>query len=145
MKIDLLSNLTGKVVTKCIAGGSNGSIIVLDIGSDEFTLFIYCSWRISKESKILATWNDNNDPDSGNLTLEAKKLEGELIKEIKQTNFYDLEILFMSHKVLQIFADVFNKGYEDENASENWSLGDKKNDINYSVTSNFEVHTSKYF
>jgi len=39
---NILTKLTGKKITEVIAGGSNGSIIVLQIGNSEFSLFVDC-------------------------------------------------------------------------------------------------------
>lgn len=48
----ILNNFTGKKITKIIAGGSNGSIVILRIGDNEFSLFIYCIWRLKEKEKI---------------------------------------------------------------------------------------------
>lgn len=145
MKVSILQSLLGKQINKVIAGGSNGSIIILDIGNDEFSLFIYCSWRISKENEVLSSSTENNDSKTGNLTIEAKKIQGEEIVSIITTDLFDLQLVFKSGKVLSVFADITTNGYDSDAMDENWSLADKRNNIAYTISNTFKVITTSYY
>jgi hypothetical protein len=138
----VLSLLNSQKVSKVIAGGSNGSIIILDI-DNRYSLCVYCVWRLEHGDKVLTGWNESNDSKSGNLTLGIKKLEGDTIKRIYVNQFYDLQISFYSGKVLNIFCDITPK-YEPEECDENWSLADIiKNEV-YTITKSYLIATELY-
>jgi len=148
MKVDpkisrLIKGIEGKEITKVIAGGSNGSIVVLRIGEEEFSLFIKCIWRLEDESNILTGWNESNDAEHGNLTLQMKKLSGDFIKSTELSGFYDLKLHFLSGKTLNIFCDV-TPHYEPEDYDENWLLCDIKGNRSYVVKKDFLIADRPY-
>ncbi len=144
MILNILNNLIDKSITQVSAGEPCGSIIILTIGTEEYTLFIDCAWRLSRGLNVLASWRDDNNPKNGNLTKQIKALKGLEIKEISLSNLYDLKIIFYNGKTLDAFTDITNKGYPDESIEENWTLGDIKNNVAYSINNKYKLVSSKY-
>jgi hypothetical protein len=140
---DFFAKIIGKEVTKTIAGGSNGSTIILEIGHNEYCLFIYCVWRLELDYKALTGWNESSNPDNGNLTKQIRSLASDRIKDIQMSDFFDLRVKFESGKVLTIFCDVTPK-YEPDDYDENWSICDIKSDQCYIISRDFEVESSKF-
>ncbi|MEJ7768065.1 MAG: hypothetical protein WKF89_09650 [Chitinophagaceae bacterium] len=122
---DLISKLSGKQITKTIVGGSNGSIIILRIGINEFSLKVSCVWRLEMRDQIITGWNESNDSLNGVMTKEIKQLNGDTIKSVKMSEFFDLALEFFSGKVLRLFCDV-TPNYEPPDYDENWSICDIK-------------------
>jgi hypothetical protein len=139
IKIELEKSV-GKLVTSVIAGGSNGSIIILDFGVNEFSLFVYSSWRISHQGQILATSQDNNAPLTGVITVQAKELTDDKIKKIELGPFVDLKITFESSKMLDIFSDLA----KDDITNQNWSYANKKENVCYNANNNVLFEKVKY-
>lgn len=122
----IVEQLIGRKITKVTAGGSNGSIIILEIDS-RFVLFVYCAWRLELGERILTGWNDCNDPISGVLTQEIKKLNDNSIRDVSLSAFFDLKINFSDNKTLNVFVDITSH-MSQEASDENWSVCDTKND-----------------
>ncbi len=141
--LDVLSKISGKRVVKVIAGGSNGSIIVLKIGEEEFSIFIKCVWRMEHKGKVIAGWNESNDAINGNLTIQAKALTGETIDKIEISELYDLRIHFSGGKMFNVFCDV-TPNYEPELYDENWVISDITENISYVASKDFELLTRPY-
>jgi hypothetical protein len=140
---DVLTKLIGKTVTEVIAGGSNGSIVVLHFGSSEFCLFVKCVWRLEQVNTIITGWNESNDAVNGNMTKRIKELAGDAIKNVEVNNFYDLKLRFVSDKTLNIFCDVTTH-YEPEDYDENWVICDIQSNVCYAVNKDFAIVTSVY-
>ena len=139
----ILNNFTGKKITKIIAGGSNGSIVIVRIGDNEFSLFIYCIWRLKEKDKIITGWNESCDSESGNLSKQIKLLLDKEIKNIDLSDFMDMKIHFVGGKVFNIFCDITPK-YEPDDYDENWVKSDIENNKSYRLKNNFKIKVSSY-
>ncbi len=139
----IINAFIGKKISKVTVGGSNGSVVILRIGDNLFSLFIYCIWRLEENDKIVTGWNESSDAESGNLTQQIKLLLNDEIKNIQLSNFMDIKIYFLSGKVLNIFCDITPK-YEPEEYDENWVISDIVNNVSYRLKNNFEIEVSKY-
>lgn len=140
---DVIGKIAGKQVVRVIAGGSNGSIIVLKIGNQEFSISIKCVWRLEHKGRVIAGWNESNDAIKGNLTIQAKALTGEMIERIEISNLYDMKVYFLGDKILNVFCDV-TPNYEPHSYDENWVISDIIENISYVASKNFEILTRPY-
>jgi hypothetical protein len=138
----LVEQLVDRAITEVIAGGSNGSIVLLEVDF-KFLLSIYCAWRLEGEGKILTGWNDSNDPVSGQLTIEIKKLAGDKIEHVSISEFNDLTISFSSGKVLNVFCDITSHIYS-EALDENWCLCDMESNFCLIVNKDQEIIEQPY-
>ena len=139
----ILRRLPGKQINEVTAGGSNGSIIILQIGIADFCLFVKCVWRLQKLDKVLTGWNESNLPIVGNLTKQINELTTDVITKVETSDFFDLQIHFVSGKALNIFCDVTPK-YEPDYYDENWVICDIKANICYTIKKDFSITTSVY-
>jgi hypothetical protein len=139
----LLQDLRSKEVTEVVAGGGNGSVIILKIGQNEFSIFVKCAWRLQNERSVLTGWNEPNNAENGNLTLYIKNLLGDVISGTELSKFFDLKLRFISGKTLDIFCDV-TPNYEPEFYDENWLLCDIKANVCYTVSKDFLIVESNY-
>lgn len=140
---DILTKLTGKKVTEVIAGGSNGSIVVLNFGESEFCLFVKCVWRLEQVNTIITGWNESNDAVNGNMTKKIKELTDDVIRNTELNNFYDLKLHFISGKTLNVFSDV-TPYYEPDDYDENWVICDIQSNVCYAVSKDFTIATSVF-
>lgn len=136
-----IKNLT---VTKSLAGEPSGSIFYLTFGDEEYLIFVYCSWRLIQESKIITGWHESNEVPFGPLTKGINSLENDVIKEINLSKFYDLNIKFKSGKELQIFCDITPNLREGEYLDENWDFTNIKNNMTYIISKNQTIITQPY-
>lgn len=139
--INQLSTLADKKITKVICGGSNGSILVFDIGDDAI-LFIESAWRLSKDNTTLAGWRDANLPKTGNLVVQIELLIGETIKTATTNNLLDLQIITRTDKQLDVFCDI--SPCNSDELEENWALASKVNNICYTIMSDGRIEKSVY-
>ena len=135
----LLNKLEGKIITEIIAGGSNGSIVILEI-DHRYSLFLYCSWRLTR-NKHIVTWNDNSDANVGDIPTNFNQLLNLKIKKIYRINCFDLVILFTNGNCINVFSDLSRSSSPTE---ENWFLADKVNNICYILTNEFTLITEKF-
>ncbi|MEO6915626.1 MAG: hypothetical protein ABI151_08205 [Chitinophagaceae bacterium] len=140
---DVIFKLSGKQITKTIVGGSNGSIIILRIGINEFSFKVNCVWRLEMKNQMITGWNESNDSLNGVMTKEIKRLNGDTIKSVKMSDFFDLQLEFSSGKVLNIFCDV-TPNYEPSDYDENWSLCDIKSNDCKIISKDFAIITTTY-
>lgn len=140
---DVISKLSGKQITKTISGGSNGSVIVLDIGISEFSLTVNCVWRLEMEDRVITGWNESNNSINGVMTKEIKQLKGDIIKSVRISTFFDLYLEFSSGKKLNIFCDV-TPNYQPSDYDENWSLCSIKSNDCKIINNDFAVITTTY-
>lgn len=131
-----IENFCGKECWSVIAGDGTGSVVHLGFGekiprdkplknnklsSDqknykaEFSLMVFCAWRVIKKQKIICGWRDSNE-------VGGDMLRGlDLLKDRKLISFnlsdigYDLDMLFEGGVRLQLFSDLTNDYESDEN------------------------------
>ena len=139
---DILNRIQNKQISEVIAGGSNGSIILLLIGDQEFSLSVYCTWRLEHKDEVITGWNETNDPVSGDLTRNIIKLTGTKIIKIELKKFYDLILQFDNKFTLRIFCDLTPNLYKE--STENWTIADKIGDKVYVITNKFVIEEHKY-
>jgi hypothetical protein len=141
--MEILKAFVGQRIREVIAGGSNGSTIILDTGNEGFSIFIYCSWRLSQRNRIIATSNDDSSP-SGHLTVGIMRLKENVIDSVKSNELYDINILFDHGFQLDVFANI-NADSSVSGYDENWCIADKANNICYTLDQNLEIRTSPYY
>lgn len=139
---DIVKKLINQTVTEAIAGEPSGSIFLLGIGANDFTLMVYSAWRLIQDDNIITGWNESNDFPNGELTKGIKSLENDLIVNVEISKFYDLNIYFESGKELQVFCDITPnvRDYIDEN----WNISDIDKNLSYTVTQNQTIEVEKY-
>jgi len=142
LKERVIVKLFGKRIEKVIAGGSNGSIIILQT-ENELSLSIKCVWRLEDKNMVIAGWNESNDSLTGNLTKQVKALMNEVIKDVEINDFFDIKIHFLNGKTINVFCDV-TPNYEPDYYDENWIICDKQLNQCYSVNKNFEIVITTY-
>lgn len=119
-----------------IAGAGTGSVVNLGFGdkrcrdrpiknpcltnderlyNPEYSIMIYCAWRLSSLDTIICSWRDSNEAGgvmlSGLALLRGKKLHEITIGKIG----FDLTLYFEDDFCLQIFCDVTNDYDADDN------------------------------
>lgn len=140
-----LLEIKGANITKVIAGGSNGSIVLFDLkkGEKEFVMYIYCTWRLSNNDKVLTSANAKNIDSKSNFVKVLKLLEGSDILEINNENNRDFSIITNSEYRLDAFSDIIMdlNGCEER---ENWTLCNISDNICFNFTNNFEIKIEPY-
>lgn len=137
-----LDRLVGLAVSDVIAGGANGSIILLEFGGN-YVLTVYCSWRLELGLDVLSGCNESPDSQTGHLTREAKNLRHDMVSKVSLSEHYDLQIDFASGKTLRLFCDVTPHN-EPVDYDENWSFCDQAQDHCSVVTNMFCVKEVPY-
>ena len=143
--MNYIKTLQNKRVNKIIAGGSNGSIILIDLieNLDKHILYVYCTWRLSLNNKILTGSNDNSDSDNTVFVIELKKLENELIEKVSISSLGDFTLVFNSGKKLDVFCDITSNGGNDE-IRENWVICNVSKNICHNFTNRFDFYEESY-
>ncbi|WP_162549754.1 hypothetical protein [Hymenobacter nivis] len=108
---ELLNQLVGKTAWRSRAGSGTGSIFTLQFGSEllgdktqgEFSLMVYCAWRIVKGNQILLSWHDDSDAAlvPGLAILHEVQVVG-----IELSRWNDFAIRFANGLELQIINDL---------------------------------------
>jgi hypothetical protein len=141
--MQILNKLVNSEIIEVISGGSNGSIIVLKLSNPqkhEFSLFIYCTWRLETETEVLT---GSNECPSGNLLYESQLLLNDKIVFVQQNIFNDIIIKFKSKKKLNIFCDITPK-CDPKYYTKNWTICNITENKCYSAGLNKEIHASVY-
>ncbi|WP_430411720.1 hypothetical protein [Kordia sp.] len=141
----ILNTIKHGRITNIIKGGSNGSIVLLEIKSNEkqYILYIYCSWRLSIINKVLTGSNEDSTDINSRYNKEMNNLNGDVINNLIINNFGDFSINFKSKKTLDVFCDLTY--YDNEgNSVENWTLCDVSENKCYNFTSNFNIENESY-
>lgn len=134
-----LIRIENKKVSKVIAGGANGSIIIIDF-EDTYSLFVFCAWRfISKD--VIVTWNDSPDALKGEIPIYLKSLVNKKLKKIILINDYDLKLEFDNGVVFSVFSDLNSTSSDIE---ENWCVIDIVENKSYNLTNEFEYSLTKF-
>ena len=110
----LLKNIIGKEIWDFRLGESTGSIISFECGNKlesesngrslegEHSFMIYCSWKISNRSKLIASWKE----DSVFLKKEIVKIENLKILGFHISESYDLVLKLENDSCLNVFCDL---------------------------------------
>jgi len=129
-------SMAGKECWLIIAGAGTGSVVSLGFGDKkrlerpvknpcltnderlygpEYSILIYCAWRLSLLDTIVCSWRDSNEAGgpmlSGLELLRGKKLCEIIIEPIG----FDLTLHFEDGLCFQIFCDVTNDYDSDDN------------------------------
>ncbi|TGD80446.1 hypothetical protein [Hymenobacter wooponensis] len=104
------------------AGSGTGSIFTLQFGpalfndhtQGEFSLMVYCAWRIVEGSTTICTWREDAE---SILAPMLKDLEGAHVSKANLSEWGDLTIDFNIGHSLQIWSEAHSE------YPENWSIG----------------------
>lgn len=145
--IQELDKLVGNKTLKVTAGSGGGSIITIEFGDQlnlspksfgkyniyegDFSMMIYCSWRLESKDTVLTSWNEDNY-DDGPMVMNLKKLLNVKIKSYDLYSFFDLKIHFENEYVLSVFCDLSLRQEFDCN----WFLRNKK--VIYSISNKYQ-------
>ncbi|MBO2011018.1 hypothetical protein [Hymenobacter negativus] len=120
----VIAQLPGHSAWRSEAGPSTGSIFTFQFGlpSDdddqegEFSLMVYCAWRIVEAGRIVCSWHEDSKTVLAP-ALQQLLLSGE-VTDASLSPFGDFTIQFANDRSLQIWNDApFEEG------SECWSVG----------------------
>ena len=106
----VVAQLAGTTAWNGRAGSGTGSIFTIQFGSagtaeekwGEFSLMVYCAWRIVTEHRILLSWHDAADTV---LAPGLLALEGLAVTAAALSPWNDLTIRFANGQELQIMSD----------------------------------------
>lgn len=139
--MNIVNDIKEAKIEKIIAGGSNGSIILIDLIKDnnKYVLYVYCAWRLSFDDKILTGWNDIDIV----FVTELKKLENDMIDNITLNSLGDFTLLFKSGIKLDVFCDI-TSNINNTSIDENWSFCDISKNQCYNFTNQFSFLVEPY-
>lgn len=81
----------------------------------EFSLLIYCAWRLSRYETIMCGWRDSDEFNT-NTKIGFDLLKNKKVTDVKLVgDFFDLNIYFEDGIVMQLFCDQTNNYDSDEN------------------------------
>ena len=120
----VVKQLHGHCAWRNRAGSGTGSIFTLQFGpalaadeaQGEFSLMVYCAWRIVEANNILCTWHGDSETV---LAPALKALEGMQVTKATLSELGDLAIYFSAGLSLQIWNDSLVESYA------SWSFGYK--------------------
>jgi hypothetical protein len=106
----VLKQLVGKTAWRSKASSSTGSIFTLQFGTmlpgdktqGEFSLMVYCAWRIVEADQILLSWHDDSDKV---LSPGLGGLQEQTVTDIELSKWNDLTLYFTRGQALQIVND----------------------------------------
>ncbi|UVI32920.1 hypothetical protein [Paenibacillus spongiae] len=134
--MEIVRSMIGAAVNEVIAGGSNGSMVVIELDHN-YVLFLYCCWRMNDADSVLCGWNDQES-----CLVRIKELEGDTVLTVDVGAFYDIVIKFASGRELRVMCDI-TPGCED-GQEENWSICNKQANICYVVDKQFQLIETKF-
>jgi hypothetical protein len=134
---EILNRMKGQTITEVIAGGSNGSIVILEVDK-EISVFIYCAWRLYTNNTVV-TWNDYLVEGTG--LSYVRGLLNSRISNVERLNEFDLKVTFGNKRTLTVFSDL---SISSTTIEDNWFVADKPNNNCYILNSKFEFVMSKY-
>lgn len=143
-------NIQNTKLLNVSVGKSTGSIVLLDFGHQknkiEFSLIIYCAWRLDCKinNSVITGWNESSDLKTGNLAIQLKKLENDIVRELVINDFGDINICFQSQKILRVFCDITPNIIEEGCLEENWGFSIHKENLCYTHNQDFSISVSKY-
>ena len=136
-----LTQMTNLLVTNSTSGGAVGSNLLVEL-ENNWTVFLFCTWRMEYNKKVICSSLDSIEPKVGLLTKSVRLLEGKKIQSIQLLNNFDLEIFFEDSWKLSVFAD---NTYSDSDMCENWIISFPEKDLSFFLSNNFEIKTSNYY
>lgn len=132
----LTKSMAGKECWLIIAGAGTGSVVNLGFGdkkrrdrpvknpclsedeklfNPEYSIMIYCAWRLSSSGVIICSWRDSNEA-GGPMLSGLELLRGKKLCEIAiEPIGFDLTLHFEDGFCIQIFCDVTNDYDGDDN------------------------------
>ena len=139
--MNIVKDIKEAKIEKIIAGGSNGSIILIDLVKDnyKYVIYIYCTWRLSLDNKILAGWNDIDTV----FVPELKKITNDIIDNVTLNALGDFTLLFKSGIKLDVFCDI-TCNINDTSINENWTFCDISKNQCYNFTNQFSFLVEPY-
>lgn len=145
MMINSLTEIKNASITKVIAGGSNGSIVLIDFKTKDanYVLYIYCAWRLSNKGKVLTGSNDNSETSDSVYVHELTNLDGDIINKISSNDLGDFSLFFKSGRELAVFCDITSNGFVDEKR-DNWTLCNVSENMCFSLTNYFDFYKEPY-
>ncbi|WP_375416161.1 hypothetical protein [uncultured Hymenobacter sp.] len=107
---ELVAQMIGATAWRSRAGSGTGSIFTLEFGlalpandkQGEFSLMVYCAWRIVMGSKLLCSWHDDSDEV---LAPGLAALEGLAVAQTSLSEWNDLSVRFATGHELHIMND----------------------------------------
>ena len=143
--INFFKDIKNSKIEKIIAGGSNGSILLIDIVSNnnKYVLYIYCTWRLSFDNIVLTGSNDNSTSKRTTFVVELKKLEEDTIVKVLANPLGDFSLVFNSDKRLDVFCDITSNGGDDD-VRENWTVCNISENQCNSFTNHFQLLKEVY-
>lgn len=142
--IDYLKRLESLTVMESIAGGGAGSILKTSFGPEpeasRVAFFIYCTWRIEDNGKVICTSSDNIEPITGLIAKSARSLEGRVVQSVEMSPQYDVIVKFMDGYCLRIFC---NFSYTSE-VDTNWEFWVPYDELAFEISNTFEIREGKY-
>lgn len=127
-------------MSKSSTGGAAGSTFLLEF-EDTSYIFIWCSWRIEQDGKVIVTSSDTILPTEDNNSLNgfigemSSILQGKRVRSVSLTLQYDLEIFFDNEYKLHIFCDI---GPSRDDYGINWELNIPTENISIEISNHFE-------
>jgi len=145
LKVEL-DKLIDKKVLEVNAGSGGGSIINIEFGESlnispksfgsykifegDFSIMIYCAWRLESNESVLTSWNEDNS-DNGPIVTNLKNLINNRVISYEISDLFDLKIFFEEQKALTIFCDLSTE----QEFECNWFL--RNNNNIYSITNKY--------
>ncbi|MFK7810578.1 MAG: hypothetical protein AB8F74_22415 [Saprospiraceae bacterium] len=127
---EIISKFENRNISEVICGGNmNGSVVIIN-SNNNISLKINSVWRLTSESEVLASWDENDNSKESNFTKQLKLLEGDKIISFVKSQFYDISLSLESGKTLFVLCDI-NSYYSDKYFENNWLICDKE--LNYCV------------
>jgi hypothetical protein len=138
-----VNKCVGSTITKVMAGGSVGSIVTLHIGYDLGVLFIYCTWRLQKDGRVLTGSNESCEAVVGDIPRNLEIIKDQTITEWTLSEFYDAKISFGNGSSLSIFCDV-TPNYPSKDYDENWCICLPRENSSTRVMNDFSIKGDIY-
>lgn len=139
---ELLGKLIKLKVLEVSAGKTTGSIILIHFGhkNHDYSLMVYSAWRLddSRSKKPVTGNNESNNPKTGVMIPEIKKLLGNTITDVDNNEFGDLVLCFDTGKILRIFCDI-TPNVDNDYVDVNWVFYNIKKNKCYTFDKRFEV------
>jgi len=139
----LLPTINSKVILSK-SGGSAGSLWLIDF-ENKTSFYIYCTWRIEHNNKVLATSNDDSTAIVGLLTRSVRELEGNKLISFNLTEQYDLTLNFENDYSVKVFCDIsYSETDKGGVYDTNWDFSIPDRDLVLSINNYFKVKIGKY-
>ncbi|MEM0942129.1 MAG: hypothetical protein AAF600_20555 [Bacteroidota bacterium] len=135
----LFDNRKSEITEEVIAGGSNGAIIVINIGG-KIDVFISCAWRLFRNDTQITGWHEESVEKTSPLVSGIKKLEGLKFVSCSFHSEFDFDLCFEGGFTLSVFADNTAKSRIDEN----WAVCDISSNKCYTLSNEYALSEDVY-